>query len=342
MKFKAIHLLLFLLIAWAISGATAQDSALFTLESEDPIIRHSDQTGDWDDRFTDPGAVLFHDGKFHMFRNGFQNWPGSVQIGYLTSDDGITWQEATPDPVLTTAEVPYAGLAALASSALVMDDGTWVLYFYTWDGQGRSARNFIGRATAASPLGPWTVAAEPLLSPGVEGSWDDVGVLGSRVVQDGTGYVMYYSAANRRDRGYAGIGMARSDDGITWNKYDDPATTETAFAESDPVLRPPDRKTFVHQPSVHLTGSGWVMWYRTAPIGQGDSRMSIRYATSADGIMWTPAETAAWLPDTISQASGFWWTASAYHDGTFYLYVEAGSMAGTNIYVGTFSGELAP
>jgi len=46
------------------------------------------------------------------------------------------------------------------------------------------------------------------------------------------------------------------------------------------------------------------------------------------------------LSDTIPRSSGFWWTASTYHDGTFYLYIEGGSMGGTNIYVGTFSGKL--
>lgn len=30
-------------------------------------------------------------------------------------------------------DLDYVGVTALASSALVQDDGTWVLYFYTWD-----------------------------------------------------------------------------------------------------------------------------------------------------------------------------------------------------------------
>lgn len=320
----------------------AQEEALFTLVSEDPVIRHSDQDGDWDDRFTDPGAVFYHEGQFHMFRNGFQNWPDSVQIGYLTSADGITWVEQSPDPVLTTAEVPYAGLAALASSATVLPDGTWVLYFYTWENRSRTARNFIGRATALNPLGPWTVDSEPLLSPGAEGAWDDLGVLGPRIIQQDATWYMYYSAANSRQRAFAGIGLATSADGITWVKYNDPATTSDGFAESDPVLQAESERSFVHQPSVQPTADGWVLFYRTAPIGQGDSAMSIRYATSTDGIQWERGTAPIWQPRTIPGISGFWWTASARRDDTYYLYVEGGSMGGTNIYAGTFSGSFTP
>jgi predicted GH43/DUF377 family glycosyl hydrolase len=341
-QWRAILFLLCLLAGAAASSA--QDTALFIPTSPEPVVAHSDVRGDWDDRFTDPGAVFYHDGQFHMFRNGFRGWPASVQIGYLTSDDGITWTEQSPDPVLTTDEVPYAEVAALASSGMVMEDGTWVLYFYTWPRSAATGQTTIGRATAASPLGPWTVDPEPLLVAGSEGAWDDAGVLGGRVLPGDDGFVMYYSGANFRHPAYAGVGMATSEDGITWTKYDDPATTGGEFAESDPVFVEQVERTFIHQPSVHVVDGQWVMFYRTAPVGQGDSGMSMRYALSEDGIAWTaPADNAAWLRDTIAEGtSGFWWTASAYHDGTYYLYVEEGSMGGTNIYAGTFSGMFSP
>lgn len=316
------------------------ESALFTLVQAEPVIRHSPKSSDWDGRFTDPGAVTFHEGKFHMIRNGFQTWPGVVQMGYLTSDDGITWHEESTQPVLTTAEIPYAGLAALASSLMVTEDGTWVLYFYTWENNTFKARNFIGRATAETPLGPWTVDPDPVLSPGEAGGWDDLGLVGPRVVKTDDGYAMYYGAANTRDRAFSGIGMAKSVDGIVWEKYNDAMTTDDAFADSDPVLQGIEGETFVHQPMVHQTADGWVMLYRTAPYGGGDSRMSILYATSVDGMAWQTAAAPVWLPDTLSRISGFWWTASAYYDETFYLYIEGGSMGSTNIYIGMFSGKL--
>ncbi len=133
--------------------ALAQDTPLFTLFSDDPVVSHG-ESADWDSQYTDPGAVIYHDGLFHMFRNGFKGWPASVQVGYLTSEDGLNWTEVTSDPVLRTDEVPYAGVAALASDALVLDDGTWVLYFYTWESRsGAGAPGSIGRATASAAPG---------------------------------------------------------------------------------------------------------------------------------------------------------------------------------------------
>ena len=121
-----------------------------------------------------------------MFRNGFQGWPAPVQIGYLTSDDGINWTEASEDPVMMSTDVPYAKVAALASDALVLDDGTWVLYFYTWDpSPARMSPGAIGRATASDPLGPWTPDPEPVLNPGSEGSWDELEVDAPRIVKTG-------------------------------------------------------------------------------------------------------------------------------------------------------------
>src|SRR5262249_26086522 len=146
------------------SGVSAQDQPLFTLASDKPAVPHG-KYGAWDGQYTDPGAVFYANGKFNMFRNGFNGWPTSVQIGYATSDDGITWTEVGSDPVLMTKGVPYAKVAALASDGMVMDDGTWVLYFYTWNSYSQiTATGAIGRATAPVPTGPWTPDPAPILN----------------------------------------------------------------------------------------------------------------------------------------------------------------------------------
>src|SRR4051794_32487779 len=122
--------LLVLLLVFA-SSVSAQDN-LFTLAPDQPAVPNG-KYGAWDGQYTDPGAVFYADGKFNMFRNGFNGWPVPVQIGYATSDDGLHWTEVGSDPVMHSKDVPYAKVAALASDGMVMDDGTWVLYFYTWN-----------------------------------------------------------------------------------------------------------------------------------------------------------------------------------------------------------------
>lgn len=322
----AIYLLL---CALSLTIVSAQDDTpTFELHSDEPVIVHGPST-EWDGRYTDPGAALYHDGQFHMFRNGFKNWPASVQIGYLTSPDGFVWTEVTEEPVLMSDEVPFTDLAALASSALVMDDGTWHLYFYTWNNGLPAAE--IGLATARDPLGPWEVYPEPVLTHGSAGSWDDAHVDAPSVVRTEDGLVMYYSGRNEETT-IASIGMATSSDGIVWEKYDDPATTDAPYAESDPILVTNVERWNYHQSRVERTEDGYIMVFREFPR-QGAMQMGLRYATSADGIAWTvTTDEPFWNASSIPGARGFWYTATAYHDGILYLYIEGGVGPYTDIF----------
>ncbi len=319
-----------------LSGAlllAAQEESPFTLYSPDPVVVHG-PFGEWDGRYTDPGAVLYHDGQFHMFRNGFQGWPASVQVGYLTSPDGMTWTEVTEEPVLRSDDVPFTDLAALASSALVMDDGTWVLYFYTWNRSNPPAAE-IGRATADNPQGPWTIEAEPVLTHGGEGSWDSIHVDAPSVLRTDDGYVMYYAGSNEANRS-AQIGMATSPDGIIWTKYDDLATTEAPFAESDPVLVSEQDDYRYHQPRVERVEDGYLMIYRMIPAS--GSQMGLGIATSDDGIHWDiQSDEPLWSRANMPNSGGFWYTATAYHDDTLYLYIEGDRGSGTDVFLTTWT-----
>lgn len=310
--------LLFVLLALAMClSASAQSTALvFELYSDTPVVTHSSRFADWDGYYTDPGAVFYHDGMFHMFRNGFRVWPGSVQIGYLTSPDGFTWTEVSEEPVLLSEQVPFTDLAALASSALVMDDGTWVLYFYTWNNSTPPAAE-IGRATADDPLGPWTIDPEPVLTYGSAGSWDSAHVDAPSVIRTDDGYAMYYGGSTEEWL-TQGIGMATSPDGITWTKA------------ADPILVSDDDDYRYHQPRVERTEDGYVMVFRMVPVSGG--QMGLGIATSDDGAHWTlSSEQPVWTRANMPRRNGFWFTATAYHDDTLFLYIESGSRS-TDIY----------
>ena len=219
-KYLFLLLSVFLL---ALTTAAQDTDQLFTLYSDQPVVPHSDKTSDWDYQYTDPGAVIYHDGKFHMFRNGFNGWPASVQIGYETSEDGLTWTELSHDPVMMTKDVPYAKVAALASDVVVQDDGTWVMYFYTWNTlSGTSADGAIGRATAKEPTAPGHRIPNPFSIPAARAVGMILRVSSPRVVKTDKGYNMYYSGSQKSNGLHTRIGMATSTDGITWTKYDDP------------------------------------------------------------------------------------------------------------------------
>jgi predicted GH43/DUF377 family glycosyl hydrolase len=120
---------------------------------------------------------------------------------------------------------------------------------------------------------PWTRLGNPVLDPGSPGEWDDIGVIMPSVLFVGSTYHMWYTATD-----VAGdlkqIGYATSSDGITWTKYNNPATPNPPFAESDPVLNPGSAGSWddkrVVSPFVLLIDSVYHMWY----AGSDDSRLA--------------------------------------------------------------------
>jgi predicted GH43/DUF377 family glycosyl hydrolase len=293
-----------------------------------PIVMHN-PSPDINNLYINPGGVLFHEDKFHMFFNSFTSWPGVVEVGYMTSEDGYSWQMVQDAPVFTTDQIPYGEGKADVSSVIVMDDGTWAMYFHTVGG------GEIGRATAASPLGPWIVDAEPVLKPATQ-AWDQHELGWPSVVKDGSGFRMYYGAQTKD--GYA-IGLATSTDGIHWTKYNDPKTTDEEYAESDPVLVAGADWEYnkVDRPRVTWSPDGWVMIY------QAGIKIEERgLALSNDGISWEKyTENPIFGRDVFPIPNARTWdTNLLYQDGSYYYFMEIGTMNGTDLYLTKHQGSL--
>jgi predicted GH43/DUF377 family glycosyl hydrolase len=303
----------------------------FIFQGEDPTIPIVTRNPSPEIRnlYINPGAVIFHEDKFHMFFNSFTAWPGLVKVGYMTSDDGYHWQMVQDEPVLTTDQIPFGDGKADVSSVVVLDDDTWVMYFHTVVG------GEIGRATATSPLGPWAVDADPVLKPGPQGAWDQLGLGWPSVVQDESEFRMYYGVQTKD--GFA-ISFATSTDGINWLKYNDPETTEEQFTESDPlVLEGADWElNKVDRPRVVKSPDGWVMIYQAGSIEMRG------LAISDDGIHWEkyPANPIFDQDAFPIPKSKTWDTNLLYHDGTYYYFMELGTLSGTDLYLTMHPGSL--
>ncbi len=315
---------------------------LFTYPATTAIVPHG-PTGSWDGQYTDPGGAVYHDGTYHLFHNGFVGWPAPVSIAHATSTDGFTWTRAT-DPIFSGNDLPYTGLTVLASSALVEPDGTWVLYFYTWDQTSwPGSSGAIGRATAPSPDGPWTADPDLVLRPGGDGAWDELAVRAPSVRRTATGFVMFFAGHTLSD---AAIGMATSADGLVWHKYDDPTTTEAPYAESDPVFTASDETAWdngvVYQPRVQLTPDGWVMLYAVNSSVYTTTAPKHGLAISPDGLNWVRTDG----PVVDAAAAGgrdIWYTELLYQDGTYFIFLELGiPSVGTEVYLATRTGSLTP
>jgi hypothetical protein len=84
--------------------------------------------------------------------------------------------------------------------------------------------------------------------------------------------------------------MANSTDGKNWRKYNDPATKEHPFAESDPVLITGNKGEWDSQQvwtsCVLKNSNGYEMYYGGGATINNFRNMAAGYATSYDGIDW--------------------------------------------------------
>ena len=324
------------------------EASLFHFYEGNPVLQQSNNPK-WDNQFVDPGAMVYHDSMFHMFYNGINGFPAPVGVGYATSPDGYHWTRQTDEPVLHAEalhDTNFPGSNLFVTSALVEPNGTWVLYFYTLRGNTFMDPGEIGRATAPSPTGPWTIDSDPALSPGSDGSWDDIQVSAPNVLKTDDGYLMYYDALGQG--GTSMIGMATSSDGIHWEKYNDPTTTDTAFAESDPVLPVSEEgwdSKRVIDPNVVRTADRFEMIYLATSAHRkfGPGEYSFGAATSPDGISWTKSNRNPILSNNEHpQWSQAFLATLLYVDDTYFLYFDlvTPGRGGTNIYLATYQGLL--
>ena len=331
MKRYSLLVILLLLIS---SLIYAQDESPFTLQTEEdtPAIEHTAVTREnrdyeYAEQYTDPGAVVFHDGQFHMFRNGFRGWPARVWIHYLVSDDGINWEQPSDQPVIVSEDVELTSLAALASSVYVTDDGTWVMHFYTWNStSAQLANQQIGRATATDPAGDWVIDTDPVLDNGEDGTWNSDGVTAPTVIEraDGDGFLMYYEGID--DAGIRALGVATSEDGIDWTPYENNPIMEVSADYEGDILT---------QPRVMVYDDQYVMLYRSIQRGDMGS-IVLALATSEDGLEWERADNNPLAYAEDFGARAIWYTAALIQDDTLYTYLEL--MPGSNvtdIYVAT-------
>jgi predicted GH43/DUF377 family glycosyl hydrolase len=272
-----------------------------------------------DESYINPGAVIDHDGTLHMFANVFTAWPGTVQVAHLTSADGASWELASPEPILTTQDLPFGSAGHDVSTGFVTEDGTWILVFNTVTG---TEPWVIGLATAPGPDGPWTVLPEPVLTAGGAEGDEAGGLTWPSVVTTDDGFAMYFTQARDPHRG-GPIGMATSTDGLTWTRRDEPVLT--ADVDSWEL-------TTLDRPRVVRTDAGYVMVYA------GRNLTDRGLATSPDGITWTRVGDAPAITKADFPVAGDAWDAALVHrDGvlTYYLEIGFATSTGTEIYRAT-------
>jgi hypothetical protein len=264
-----------------------------------------------------PSVVRLEDGRLRMYvwvADGSPPWLHGRHIVIAAESDPANpfqWQvlskEAVgPDPASKIRDrgvgFPYV---------LPRTDGPWLMYFGTWGGDWtlkQELTNRIGLAVSHDKGLTWEVMKEDVLPSGPRGSFDAGAIPSVGVLQRGKDdYLMWYTAAERYlrfgevNQGILNIGVARSRDGISWNKLEQPALLAREGA-ADPY------EACLARPAILMLGGVYHMWFGVydmapgsrpktntpdnSPSPAGTNRTGagsyrIEYARSTDGVNWT-------------------------------------------------------
>ncbi len=253
-------------------------SLTWTKHLSNPIFAVG-SSGAWDDYQVTTGTVLIAGTTFHLWYSGSHDGFTS-EIGHATSSDGINWTRDPQNPIVKRGGVGTWNERASFFPIVLRDGGRYLMWFAGYDMS--STPGTIGYAESVDSS-VWTFpAANPVIRR--DQTWEFVSMIPGPVVQNASGYRMWYSATSTGQAWSAGLAM--STDGINWTKY-----------AGNPVIAPGLSGAWddyrIH-PSAMADGGGFLaMWY----VGADTSlRQQVGIAVSTDGVHWTGSNRSALGP----------------------------------------------
>ena len=241
----------------------------------DPVLSPG-PAGAWDSVDVLNPSVVKVGETFYNLYSGFdgKTW----HTGLATSADGTTWDKQGTEPVVSPDPTTWEGSYIAANGSLYHDGGRF-LYWYQ---AGRRGKTSIGLAVSVDS-NEWSKHGRPVLAPGPSRSWDETGVGDPYVIQCRGTYYMYYLGQNRF--GIQRLGVARSTDGIHWQK-----------SHTNPILDtgPPGGfdERGLGEPAVFRARDRYLMLY-TGRDANEDRR--IGWAESVNGVDWKKLTTQPML-----------------------------------------------
>lgn len=214
--------------------------------------------GEWDSvDVLNPSVVRAPEGYVNLY-SGFdgKTW----RTGVATSNDGLTWRKQ--GPILAPDPATWEGDYIAANGAAVLRESS-LWYFYQAGRPPRIGLTRRGRKERA-----------PVLNVGPRGSWDERGVADPYVIEASRRLYMFYLGMDRAQR--QRLGVAVSDDGLTWRKL-----------RSNPILELGDPGAFdengLGEPAVWAEHGFYWMLY----TGRDHSEVRrLGLARSRDGMHW--------------------------------------------------------
>jgi predicted GH43/DUF377 family glycosyl hydrolase len=253
--------------------------APFTWEARpEPVTTRGDASD-----VLNPSIVRFQDAYWNLYSEfDGHTWHTAA----ATSPDGLAWTKL--GRVLSPQGWEGTHIAANGSALAVGDE---IYYWY-------EAGDPPGIALARSRDGrSWTRRGDPVVPLGPRGSFDERAAADPYVIRAGDRFYLFYLGQDRARR--QSLGLARSSDGVTWEKL-----------RSNPVLEPGPPGSFdengVGEPAVWTSGGQWWMLYTGRDKGE-HRRMGLAHST--DGVRWERVPnfvisgTSAWDSQVVCDPS---------------------------------------
>ena len=199
-----------------IGYATSQDGITWVKNVPHYPVFSPGEPGAWDGDNVNHACVVKVDDLYRMWYTGEGN--GHNQIGCAYSYDGVHWaRNLGNNPVLSLGAPGSWEESEVMHSTVILLDGTYHMWY---NGYGQNLQR-TGHATSTDGF-VWTRdPANPVITMGESGLWDDYMLVMMAVVHRNNQFKMWYSAGDgtNEDNWYFRVGYATSPDGTTWTKY---------------------------------------------------------------------------------------------------------------------------
>jgi predicted GH43/DUF377 family glycosyl hydrolase len=260
---------------------------------DDPVIRRG-LTGEWDAVDVLNPSIVRYKGRLINYFSGYDGvtW----RTGIATSEDGISWEKFKGNPILSPGKDGWDKSYISANGAAIVRDGKIIYYFQGVDDSGITR---IGLATSSDDLS-LAKLKEPVLSPGPSGTWESMAVADPYVIQREGVLYLYYLGMD--DRYVQRIGVARSNDGIHWERF-----------TGNPILDVGAKGTFdengIGEPSIAYNPPYYYLIYTGR---DSTEKRNLGWAISLDGTHWKKMSTTGILSESQKQS----WYSSVICDTT--------------------------
>ena len=213
------------------------------------------------------GYVMYYGAAKGDFSDG-----NTVRIFRATSQDGIAWKRNSI-PVLAPGPAKWDSVKVEAPSVVTLPNGTYRMYYGGSNIRDSEAGFHIGLATSRDGV-KWQKYDSPVLS-ATKASFDDLGILGSSVLQKNGHYWMWYPGLSSKSA--VAIGLARSQDGLRWEKKGVVLKLDVEKVNKSDIG--------VISPHVIWNGAMFEMFYVILE-NEGKLMGPIWHAVSSDGLQW--------------------------------------------------------